>query len=75
VDREFCTGKAQSCEFDGGCPARLVGRLPSFVSRGHESNVTDLSRNGAGFWLILREMVWKNRGFFAAGFRGVAITR
>jgi len=29
--------------------------------------VTDLSRNGAGFLMILREMDRKNRDFFAAG--------
>ena len=33
-------------------------------------HVTDLSRNGAGFRLILCEMLWKHRGFFAANLTG-----
>jgi hypothetical protein len=56
-------------------PARLgrgvrlaaAGLADAFAADGLRFHVIVLSRNGAGFRLILCEMAWKNRGFFAAG--------
>jgi hypothetical protein len=51
--------------------AAAVARLGEVIAAlGRRFHVTDLSRNGAGFRLILCEMLWKHRGFFAANLTG-----
>lgn len=55
----------------GFCPgggAVLRSPVTSVTPARRGFHVTILSRNGAGFSLILCEMTWKNRAFFALEF-------
>jgi hypothetical protein len=44
----------------------VAGLGEIIATLGRRFHVTDLSRNGAGFRLILDEIARKNRAFFAA---------
>ena len=51
---------------DRSVAAAMAGLDKGIAAPGRRFHVTDLSRNGAGFRLILCEMLWKHRGFLAA---------
>jgi hypothetical protein len=51
---------------DRSVAVAVAGLGEVIAALGRRFHVTDLSRNGAGFRLILCEMLWKHRGFFAA---------
>lgn len=50
-----------------GIQAAEGGHGEATAANGRRFRVTVLTRNGAGFRLIPREIAWKDRGFFAAG--------